>query len=368
MTNLTPIPIQGDPSGDVFDVIIVGAGLAGLVCGQELQASGQRVLILEKSAGLGGRIATRRIGADCWLDHGVPAWLAPQDFHQFPDWPQWQTFTTQLLTHEIIQAWPDFIPPQPPEPSYFQAYAAPQGMTAIAKHLAPGLAMARQQRATNIHVNPDIQLWQVTTLNSKELTQAWWSKTLVLAIPAPQAHALCHPLSDQGLAREFLCHLGQVSYDPCLTVMVGFDPELGSALPPLPRLALEDPLIRWWVWDSQKRPQPAPPVIVLHSTPEYAQANLETVALDQAGYALWESGRKTYNLPDALATPNRLQVHRWRYAQVTQGYPRPYLAAPMSPTLICCGDWCGQTNKAWGLGRAWQSGIATAKRLKSPLP
>ncbi|AFY62400.1 NAD(P)/FAD-dependent oxidoreductase [Synechococcus sp. PCC 6312] len=367
MTSLTPMPIQGDPGGDVFDVIIVGAGLSGLTCGQELQRSGQRVLILEKSAGLGGRIATRRIGTDCWLDHGVPAWIAPPDFDDFPNWPQWQALTTELLTKEIIQAWPEFTPTQPSELSHFQAYAAPQGMTSIAKHLAQGLRIERQQRVTMIQVNPDPQLWQVTTVNPKEVAQAWWCKTLVLAIPAPQIHELCRPLSDHGLALEFLRHLAQVTYDPSLTVMVGFAPELRSALPALPALDPDDSQICWWAWDSQKRPQPAPPVIVLHSTPDYAQANFEAVPLADAGYYLWASVQKKYDLPDLLTAPNWLQVHRWRYAQITQGYPRPYLIAPLSPTLICCGDWCGQTNPAWGLGRAWASGMETAKLLTHPL-
>lgn len=354
-------------SGEITDVMIIGAGLAGLTCGQELQRAGYGVLILEKSRGLGGRMATRRIGADGWLDHGAPAWLEPQDVTHFPNRSQWQAFTQELLSQEIIQAWPEFIPNHPLDPDYFQAYAAPFGMTTIAKQLAQGLRIERQQQVTQIRVNPEMHIWQVTTLNAQEQPQAWLSKTLILAIPAPQAHTLCQPLTDHGLALEFIRHLAQVRYDPCLTLMLGFDSELLADLPPLPRLDPADPQIRWWAWDSQKRPQPARPVMVLQTTPAYAQANFDTVPLSAVGDDLWPSVCTTYTLPNHCLTPNWLHVHRWRYAHVTQGYPRPYLVAPMSPTLICCGDWCGETNMAWGLGRAWQSGIETAQLIKHPV-
>ena len=53
------------------DVIIVVAGLTGLYLGQRLKLQGKSCLILEKSKGLGGRVATRRID-ELGLDHGAP--------------------------------------------------------------------------------------------------------------------------------------------------------------------------------------------------------------------------------------------------------------------------------------------------------
>jgi hypothetical protein len=52
------------------DVVIVGAGIAGLSAAAELVASGRRVLVLEKSRGVGGRMATRRAG-EAVYDHGA---------------------------------------------------------------------------------------------------------------------------------------------------------------------------------------------------------------------------------------------------------------------------------------------------------
>ena len=43
------------------DVVVVGAGLAGLRCAQVLSSAGRDVVVLEASDGVGGRIRTDRI-------------------------------------------------------------------------------------------------------------------------------------------------------------------------------------------------------------------------------------------------------------------------------------------------------------------
>ena len=39
-------------------VLVVGAGLAGLVCAQELSAEGVECVVLERTDGVGGRVRT----------------------------------------------------------------------------------------------------------------------------------------------------------------------------------------------------------------------------------------------------------------------------------------------------------------------
>ena len=51
------------------DVLIIGAGLAGLSAANELQLAGYRVLVVDKGRGLGGRLAGRRIGGATFIDH-----------------------------------------------------------------------------------------------------------------------------------------------------------------------------------------------------------------------------------------------------------------------------------------------------------
>ena len=52
------------------DVLIIGAGISGLLCASELQRAGKTVRVLDKGRGLGGRMATRRM-AGGRLDHGA---------------------------------------------------------------------------------------------------------------------------------------------------------------------------------------------------------------------------------------------------------------------------------------------------------
>src|SRR5512146_1128134 len=51
-------------------VAVVGAGIAGLACAQELARADAKVTVFERSRGLGGRLATRRQGAVA-VDHGA---------------------------------------------------------------------------------------------------------------------------------------------------------------------------------------------------------------------------------------------------------------------------------------------------------
>ena len=47
-----------DDNFDIYDVIIIGAGLAGISAAKELQDAGYRVLVLEARERVGGRINT----------------------------------------------------------------------------------------------------------------------------------------------------------------------------------------------------------------------------------------------------------------------------------------------------------------------
>ncbi|HAJ60832.1 MAG TPA: FAD-dependent oxidoreductase, partial [Cyanobacteria bacterium UBA8543] len=49
---------------------------AGLTCAQQLHQAGYSVVVVEKSRGVGGRVATRRLN-DTHADHGV-RYLEPQ--------------------------------------------------------------------------------------------------------------------------------------------------------------------------------------------------------------------------------------------------------------------------------------------------
>ena len=59
-----------DATEQTTDVLVIGAGMAGLIAAAELRRAGRRVLVLDKSRGGGGRLASRRIDG-ATFDHGA---------------------------------------------------------------------------------------------------------------------------------------------------------------------------------------------------------------------------------------------------------------------------------------------------------
>ncbi|MEL6529341.1 MAG: FAD-dependent oxidoreductase, partial [Pseudomonadota bacterium] len=68
------------------NILVIGAGMAGLTCATKLVAAGHSVTILDKGRGPGGRMAARRAeiaGETVSFDHGAQFFTArDQDFLQ----------------------------------------------------------------------------------------------------------------------------------------------------------------------------------------------------------------------------------------------------------------------------------------------
>ena len=65
---------------DSVDVVVVGAGLAGLAAARRLRRAGQDVLVLEARSRVGGRIQNRSIGGDEVVEVGGQ-WIGPTQDH-----------------------------------------------------------------------------------------------------------------------------------------------------------------------------------------------------------------------------------------------------------------------------------------------
>jgi predicted NAD/FAD-dependent oxidoreductase len=67
---------------------IIGAGVAGIVCANALQRSGFTATILEKSRGLGGRLAKRLRDNGVTFDHGAQYFtVRSQEFRRIVEQP-----------------------------------------------------------------------------------------------------------------------------------------------------------------------------------------------------------------------------------------------------------------------------------------
>jgi renalase len=323
-----------------YDIAVIGAGLAGLTCGKQLQERGQRVIVLDKSRGVGGRVATRRLH-DTKADHGLPYWENQGELSQGILQTLQQQGVVKLWLEQVEELNAGELTSAPQK-----AYIAEDGMNAIAKYLAQDLTLLKQHRVTQIQGD---STWQLSHTASDETLSA---DIVILAIPAPQAYDLLHPLP---LSLDWLSQLKSVTYNPCLTLMAGYTSSFNL---PWRALRVQHSDLAWIALDSSKRPLDAPPVFVYHSTPEFAQQYLEATELDPAGKYLLAVAEDLLGV--GFASPNWFQVHRWRYATPREPLSASFLATQTPLPLICCGDWCGGT----GIESALQSGELAAQQVQ----
>ena len=118
------------------DVLIIGAGISGLICATELRKADKSVRILDKSHGLGGRMATRRMSGGR-LDHGAQ-YFTVRD-------PRLQVYADDWLAEGIIKEWFRHLPEDTNTDGYTR-YCGINGMTDVPKHLAEKLDVCNSQQ------------------------------------------------------------------------------------------------------------------------------------------------------------------------------------------------------------------------------
>ncbi|BDI18520.1 hypothetical protein ANSO36C_43220 [Nostoc cf. commune SO-36] len=337
------------------DIAVIGAGIAGLVCAQQLSQAGYSVVVVEKSRGLGGRLATRRLQGTC-ADHGA-CYLKPKG-------ELFEHFVEILRSRHILEVWTEEVyeltagAPLSEPKNRSPRYVAPEGMSAIAKSLAPGLEILLNQRVIGITPTPE-NSWRLTLESSNEELTA---KAIVVAIPAPQAVMLLEPLGESILDAAFLNNLRSVEFYPSISAIAGY-PSTSQPFPEWKALTfVDDADLAWIGLDSSKRPNPQQPHFVVQSSADFAQRDLESQDLQPAGHYMLQRAAESLSLP-WLNTPEWMQVHRWRYAFPSRPWHEAFLSAGTSSPLVCCGDWCGG-NLVEG---AMLSGLAAADEINNQL-
>lgn len=404
------------------DVAVVGAGLSGLTCARLLQQWGHSVAVFDKSLGLGGRVATRRIGTTCF-DHGarymsaqgaqtnnlinrvrsdshgsMPSGLSagrPSDRLSLTSWPRYP--------HVLCEAEPYAEGSTVAQASHVlpNSCVPPNGMTAIAKFLGKGLTIHRLHRITSLQANLNAQTWELIGDSAQRPSQTQavlssakhpsqsiaFARAVVLAVPAPQAVALLAPLTSIGLAASWIDQVRAVRFAPCLSLIGGYDPKtLPLHISPDGCLiwqtgdrhwdALDcpnDEALAWIGLDSSKSRYSASlyagrsdalsdldpdVVVVIHSSDRFASTYVDSPDLDAVGDRLLETAARRLQC-SSLQSPRWRQVQRWRYAFCRHPLPSPYILTQEPLILGCAGDWCGGHQ----IEDALVSGEAIAKRI-----
>ena len=310
------------------DVLIIGAGLAGLKAARDLQSAGQRVLVLDKGRGVGGRASTRR-----WdgvpVDHGAQFFTARSDEFK-AQVAEWKARGVCFEWAKGFHQWADEggLRAADPADQSHPRYACHAGMSALGKDLASGLTEGTLKLGTRVaalRAAPDGG-WQAALEGGEEVPAA---RRVLVALPVPQAMALFEDGALDPAARDAL---ETVEVAPTLAVLVrGVAPK-----PTWQGIQLRDETVMWIGDDSDKRAgTPNERIFVLHGSPEFSRAwqdgDLEEAARRMATRAGEIVGGWITQLPGR-------QVHRWRYASVPHGLDKQAFLRANDGGIYFAGD------------------------------
>ena len=329
---------KGSNGNTPNQVIIVGAGIAGLIAARMLKEAGQPLLVLEKSLEVGGRMGTRRICGGVF-DHGVQFFNARE--------PEFKSLVEKWLKSDIARIWAYSFPAEEgfPNPNRHPRYRGHPSMTAVADHLSQGL---------DIHFGEQVQKisrrahrWRVST----QTGATFQGGAVILTQPLPQSLALLRK-SALELPKAIENSLSEISYDSCITLLALA--EKPSRIPQPGAVQFPDKDIRWICDNHLKGISPNGYALTIHTTPDFSQwywhASDETIT----DHLMEKASRWIDN--DLSAS----QVMRWRYAQVRQVYLHPCLLLPGPPPLVLAGD-------AFHSGNVEGAAISGLKAAKSLL-
>jgi renalase len=345
------------------DVLVVGAGLAGLAAARDLANLGYSVQLVDKSRGVSGRAATRRLelpsgeagshaASIVHVDHGAQYFTVRSE--------RLRALVPGLVRAGVIKEWTRGFPLLSsrgfvPRPAGHPRYACPQGMASLGRAFLEGEAQPANigEAKLSLEANQTITgIWPSRYGFSavSETGRTFHGRTLVLNMPAPQALALVRP----HFQATTVAALENVVYAPCWAAIIPLD-----TYPDVPWVGveIEDSLLSWAALDHTRRAAGAAPVLVLHASGPWSRAHLE----DRPEAVLaWMLQAARGLLGEWVLHNHHAIAHRWRYAQPVIQHPEPYIS---EGPLVLCGDWCAQGR----VEGAIESGWAAAGYLKRAL-
>jgi predicted NAD/FAD-dependent oxidoreductase len=321
-------------------VLVVGAGISGLLAARRISDSGRPVLVLDKGRGVGGRMSSRRIG-DARLDHGA------------------QFFTANdPVFRELVRGWNDAGVSR----EWSRGFAGPDGrtrtggrpayrggasMNAVPKHVARGLDIRTGCRVFRVARKENV--YRVET----DAGDAIRAGSVLLTAPVPQSLALLRA-GNVDLPAELESRLAAIEYDPCFAVLAVLSgpsrvPDPGGVKPEAGPLS--------WIADNHRKGiSPQVTALTLHASAEYTRFRLEAdrdvVARELLAAADEWLGSEV----------REVQVHRWLYGLPRNRPGERFLSTGDDAPLIFAGDAFGGAS----VEGAALSGLAAGEALAGP--
>jgi predicted NAD/FAD-dependent oxidoreductase len=337
-------------SRDNPDVIVIGAGIAGLACARRLAHGGLRPLVLEEATEIGGRCATERVEEQP-VDTGLP-------FFQGED----SEFLSALSEVDAtrLDGWPVRVegagsPCQPPAfGPREERLSFAEGVLVFPRHLARGLEVRSGHRILRIALRDGA----FDLLDQHH--RAFAARSIVLALPAEHiAELLATVASSSPELASAHALIGLAHSLPCLSVVAGYPLEA-----PAPAWDAAYPesggVIHLASHDSAKRRAPKFHVLVYQCLPRWSRLHCQEPLERWSSAVLGEAAR---HFGAWAAHPLWTQAQTWRIARLAGGSE---LVSPMvvhGPEGQAAGLAGELFGASGGAEAAFVSGVRLADRL-----
>ena len=314
-------------------VVVVGAGLSGLSAARRLGDRGIPVLVLERSLGPGGRLATRRIGP-ATLDHGAQFFTVRTDEFgaKVGDW----------LGRGIAREWNRGFGTSDGHPRY----VASAGMNTLAKDLADGTDIIFGALAFRVTLDTTDPHPIGVVTDDGVLRRA---DAAIITCPLPQAYSLVLTAGVDVTDGPF-----HAEYDRTLALLARTDRpvDLGAA----GGLQQADDVFSF-IGDNAHKGVSAVPALTFHARPDWSEAHWD---LDRATTheALLEATRSWL----AGASVLESQVKRWRFATPQRVWPERCWSAADGRLVVAGDAFAGPRIEA-----AYLSGLAAADAVTAAI-
>lgn len=327
------------------DVLIVGAGLSGLMAAHTLSERGHSVQLIERGRSVGGRLATRRVGQSGAADHGAQFFTVRTD--------TLQTFVDQWINQDLVYVWGTGWSDGSVKRTYSDGhprYVVRGGMNKLAKYLARDKKIALNRLVVRLQIHENS--WKLFDSDGERYD----GRALLMTPPMPETLQLLSS-SEVPLHANDYDELRRIQFGPCLC---GIHEVEGAVELPEPGAVQNFQSEVYWVADNRAKGISETTVVTSHANAQFSRQNWDASEadiireLESAVLPYLESGARIV----------RTQLKKWRYSVPLTTYPHEFLLARDLPRLAFAGDAFGGRGRVEG---AFVSGIAAGIALSDAL-
>jgi len=311
-------------------VVVIGAGVAGLMAAQSLVKQGHDVVVVDKGRSTGGRLATRRID-DATLDHGAQFFTVRESL--------FESHVSEWIASGAVTEWCRGFDTTARDNDGFPRYRGVHGMTDIAKHLAQGLDVRCNTLAFSI-ARGATSKWQLKIDDGSVLD----ADAIIVTCPLPQAYALL-VTADIELPESML----RTEYDRTICLLAVLNQSSAVNKPG----GLQNPDETFsFIADNAIKGISSTVALTMHANPQFSLDHWDD-QLEDVHQLLLNHAKRW--IGDATVVTS--QIKKWRFATPLTIWPERYWANGM---IVLAGDAFGGPK----IEGAALSGLAAANYLQ----